>query len=77
MVFQTEYRLQVYRNLGLVFFGSVGQVSSAPDQFRMAGFKGAGGMGFRYKLNNEGLNIRLDFGFGDQTAYYFGLNEVI
>jgi len=77
LVFQTEYRLQVYRNLGLVFFGSAGQVSSAPDQFGFSRFKAAGGMGFRYRLNDEGLNIRLDIGFGDQMGYYFGLDEAL
>ncbi|WP_209330992.1 BamA/TamA family outer membrane protein [Lunatimonas salinarum] len=77
MVFQSEYRLRIYRNLGLVFFGSTGQVTSAPDQFRFSKFKVSGGMGFRYKINEEGLSIRLDFGVGDQFAYYFGLNEVI
>lgn len=76
-VFQTEYRISVYRNLGLVLFGSLGQVSPTIEGFRPSAFKAGGGMGIRYRLNDEGLNLRFDLGFGDQTAYYFGLNEVM
>lgn len=77
MVYQTEYRLPVYRNLGMVAFASAGQVASTVPSFSFRRFKYGGGIGFRYKLNDEGLNIRLDFGIGDQRAFYFGLNEVI
>ncbi|HSI77858.1 MAG TPA: BamA/TamA family outer membrane protein [Lunatimonas sp.] len=77
MVYQTEYRLPVYRNLGLVVFGNAGQVAPTVKGFSIQGFKYGGGVGFRYKLNDEGLNIRLDIGVGDQRAFYFGLNEVI
>lgn len=77
MVYQTEYRLPVYRNLGMVAFASAGQVASTVPGFSFRRFKYGGGIGFRYKLNDEGLNIRLDFGIGDQRAFYFGLNEVI
>jgi outer membrane protein assembly factor BamA len=77
MVYQTEYRLPVYRNLGLVIFGNAGQVASQVKGFTLTRFRYGGGVGFRYKLNDEGLNIRLDIGIGDQRAFYFGLNEVI
>lgn len=77
MVYQTEYRLPLYRNLGLVVFGNAGQVASQVRRFSFQGFRYGGGLGFRYKLNEEGLNIRLDIGVGDQSAFYFGLNEVI
>ncbi|MEX0883764.1 MAG: BamA/TamA family outer membrane protein [Cyclobacteriaceae bacterium] len=77
MVYQTEYRLPIYRNLGLVLFGSAGQVAPALSDFGWGRFRFGGGMGIRYKLNKEGLNFRLDFAFGDQSAFYFGLNEVI
>lgn len=77
MVYQTEYRLPVYRNLGLVVFGSAGQVAPTVKRFSTQRFRYGGGVGFRYKLNDEGLNIRLDIGIGDQRALYFGLNEVI
>lgn len=77
MVHQAEYRLPVYRNLGMVFFGHAGQVAPQPGDFGWKRFRYGAGFGFRYKLNDEGLNIRLDIAFGDQRAFYFGLNEVI
>lgn len=77
MVQQVEYRFPVYRNLGLVLFGHGGQVARDIKDFRLKRMKYGAGVGFRYRLNNEGLNIRLDIAFGDQRAFYFGLNEVI
>jgi len=77
MVYQAEYRMPVYRKLGLVFFGSAGQVSEKISSYAFKRFRYGGGMGFRYMLTDDGLNIRLDIAFGDQTAFYLGLNEVI
>jgi outer membrane protein assembly factor BamA len=77
MVHQAEYRLPVYRNLGMVLFGHAGQVAPKVGDFGWNRFRYGAGFGFRYKLNEEGLNIRLDIAFGDQSAFYFGLNEVI
>ena len=77
MVYQAEYRLPVYRKLGLVIFGSAGQVAGKVSDYRLPRFKYGAGLGFRYKLNEEGLNFRLDLAFGNQTAFYFGLNEVL
>lgn len=77
MVHQAEYRVPIYRNFGMVFFGHGGQVAQESKEFNWGRFRYGGGFGFRYKLNQEGLNIRLDIAFGDQRAFYFGLNEVI
>lgn len=77
VVHQAEYRLPIYRNFGMVFFGSAGQVSRTLSQFSVNRMKYGAGFGFRYKLNPEGLNIRIDIAFGDQRAFYFGLNEVL
>ncbi|MFD2201627.1 BamA/TamA family outer membrane protein [Shivajiella indica] len=74
---QAEYRIPIYRNLGLVVFGHAGQVAREVGEFNMRRMRYGAGFGFRYKINKEGLNIRLDIAFGDQTAFYFGLNEVI
>ncbi|KEO73480.1 BamA/TamA family outer membrane protein [Anditalea andensis] len=76
MAHQVEYRLPLYRNLGLVLFGSGGQVADRLSSYGWDRFRFGGGIGFRYRLNNEGLNIRLDLAYGDQRAFYFGLNEV-
>jgi outer membrane protein assembly factor BamA len=74
---QVEYRFPVYRNLGLVLFTGVGQVSQGRDIKLFQNQRVSGGLGFRYRLNKEGLNVRLDLGYGDQRAFYFGLREVI
>jgi outer membrane protein assembly factor BamA len=77
MVYQAEYRIPIYRNLGMVAFAHTGQVAAQVSEFGWNRFRYGGGFGFRYRLNQEGLNIRLDFAIGDQRAFYFGLNEVI
>jgi len=75
MVQQAELRLPIYRNLGMVFFGHAGQVFPDLDSLRFSNMRYGTGLGFRYRLNKEGLNVRLDLAFGDQRAFYFGLNE--
>ena len=77
MVQQAEYRFPVYRNLGMVVFAHGGQVAQQFSEYKIKNLRYGGGIGFRYKISNDGLNIRLDFAFGDQKAIYFGLNEVI
>ncbi|MFO7823795.1 MAG: BamA/TamA family outer membrane protein [Cyclobacterium sp.] len=78
MVYQVEWRFPVYRKLRMVGFGSAGQVGSSLGAFGFnANLRFAAGLGFRYRLNDDGLNLRIDFAFGDQPAFYFGLNEVI
>ena len=77
MVYQGELRFPVYGNLGMVLFSSAGQTAHKFSQYGFDRFHYGAGFGFRYKLMDEGINIRIDFGFGDQTAFYFGLNEVI
>ncbi|SNS31147.1 Surface antigen [Belliella buryatensis] len=77
IVQQLEYRLPVYRNFGLVFFGSAGQVADRFSNFGLNRTRYGAGFGFRYRLNPDGLNIRIDIAFGDQRAFYFGLNEVL
>lgn len=77
MVYQAELRLPVYGNLGMVLFGNTGQVANKVSQYAFDRFHYGAGFGIRYRMNDEGINIRIDFAFGDQTAFYFGLNEVI
>lgn len=76
MAHQAEYRLPIYRNLGMVVFGSSGQVADSASTYSLSRMRYGGGIGFRYRLSEEGLNIRLDLAYGDQKAFYFGLNEV-
>lgn len=77
MVYQAEYRMPVYRKLRLVLFASAGQVAPKVSAYAFGRFKYGGGIGFRYRLTEEGLNIRLDIAYGAQKAFYFGLNEVL
>ena len=77
MVQQVEYRTPIYRNLGMVFYAHMGQVAPKVSDFSFSRLHRGIGLGFRYRLNKEGLNIRLDIAYGDQRAFYFGLNEVI
>jgi outer membrane protein assembly factor BamA len=77
MVYQSEYRVPVHRKLGVVFFGSAGQVANRLSTFSLKGFRYGGGLGFRYRLTDDGLNLRLDLAYGNQTSLYFGLNEVL
>lgn len=74
---QAEYRFRVHRNLGMVAFAHAGQVSPSIRGFSKENFRFGAGIGFRYRLTPDGLNIRLDIAVGDQRAFYFGLNEVI
>jgi hypothetical protein len=74
---QLEYRFPVYRNLGMVMFTGLGQVQEKGKFQPLKNQRLSGGIGFRYRLNKEGLNVRLDIGYGDQRAFYFGLREVI
>lgn len=76
MAHQAEYRFPVYRNLGLVVYGSAGQVADRLSAYGFGRMRYGGGFGFRYKISEDGLNIRLDLAYGDQKAFYFGLNEV-
>lgn len=75
MAFQLEYRLPIYRKLGVVLYGSSGQVAKHINEFSFNDFHHSGGMGFRYTFGDSGLNIRLDLAYGDRRAMYFGLNE--
>lgn len=77
MVYQAEYRIPVYRKLGLVCFASAGQVADTIPSFSFKKFRYGGGLGFRYQLTDDGLNLRLDLAYGDQSSFYFGLNEVL
>jgi len=78
MVYQAEWRFPVYRNLRMVAFGSAGQIGRNTGDFGLnRNMRLGAGIGFRYQLNEEGLQLRIDLAYGDRPAFYFGLNEVI
>ncbi len=75
---QSEYRVPVYKRLGLVGFGGLGDVSSNISGFAFDNLKYSFGGGLRFALNKtEKLNLRLDYGVGkgNNSGLYFQLGE--
>ncbi|MGB6647591.1 MAG: BamA/TamA family outer membrane protein [Bacteroidota bacterium] len=78
MLLQGEYRLHVYWRFGAVVFAGIGDVSSRIGNFRLPEFKPTYGFGFRFAVSEEErLNIRLDFGFGQpgNSGFYLTASE--
>jgi hypothetical protein len=72
-----ELRWSLWRRLGLVAFGGLGQVAPDVQGFALDAFHGAAGVGLRFLfIRAEGLNIRLDVGWGaDDSGTYISLGE--
>jgi hypothetical protein len=66
--FQSELRTPVWRRVSAVAFGSVGDVASSYGALTLDTLKVAGGVGLRYRLTDQGANLRLDL-----AASQFGL----
>lgn len=78
-VLQAEYRAPLYRRLGGVIFGGVGNVSNNCDYLGMNALKYSYGGGLRIALTkSERINLRLDYGIsrgGQSSGFYFQLGE--
>jgi outer membrane protein assembly factor BamA len=77
-VFQSEYRFSIYKRLGMVIFGSSGEVGTSVNDFNLNGLKYAYGGGLRIQLTKkEKLNLRLDYGIGqgNNQGFYLQLGE--
>lgn len=75
---QGEYRRHIYKRIGVVAFGGVGNVASKISGLNFENLKYSIGGGFRYALNkSERLNLRLDYGIGkgSNSGFYFQLAE--
>jgi outer membrane protein assembly factor BamA len=75
---QAEFRQHLFSRLGVVAFGSLGQVSGRMDNFGFDNLKRAVGAGVRLMLNRqERLNIRIDYAIGSDKAsgLYFAIGE--
>ncbi|WP_235297552.1 BamA/TamA family outer membrane protein [Portibacter marinus] len=69
MMFQSEYRFQIWRRFGAVVFGSLGNVGPSLDKINPALTKWNAGLGLRYMINEEDrLNARLDYAIGKNTS---------
>lgn len=76
MVFQTEYRLPIYKRLKGVIFASTGEVFG--DYYEPAKLKSAFGLGLRYRINDAGVHLRFDVAknnFSDPLQFYLTASE--
>lgn len=73
---QAEIRLNVWKRLSAVAFGSVGVLGNDQVFLQLNSPKGAYGGGLRFRINNDGLNIRADYGIGYRsTGLYLTIGE--
>lgn len=77
IVFQMEYRMPLWKRIGIVGFTSVGDVSDKIGRFSLTNFKATFGAGLRFALKpEEKLNFRFDIGFSrESVGVYFTLTE--
>lgn len=75
-ILQTELRFPVWRKFGITVFGDIGDVAPEVTGFRSENIKSTYGFGLRYRINDEKTNVRVDFGFGDNTfGFYISFAE--
>ncbi len=65
---QAEWRFPVWGRFGGALFGGAGAVAGRIDALGADGLEAAGGAGIRYRLNDEGVHIRLDYAIGREGA---------
>ncbi len=78
LVFQAEYRIQLIKRVGVTFFGSFGDVGNKFFDYSFNNLKYSYGGGLRFAINkSEKLNIRLDYGIGQNNndGFYLQLGE--
>jgi len=74
LVFQAEYRLNVYKRFGVVIFGNTGDVGHTPADYSFKDLKYSYGAGIRFALTKtEKLNLRADYGIGSGVNHGFYL----
>jgi hypothetical protein len=72
VAFQAEYRAPVWWRFGIVGFAGIGQVSPDLSGFGLDAFHPSAGAGVRFLLSpGEGLNLRADFGFGENGSGFY------
>jgi len=70
--FQTEYRLPVWWRFGMVGFLGIGNVHPSLEEMSFSKSKYSAGFGIRYFLvPKEGINIRLDIAFGEESSGFY------
>jgi hypothetical protein len=77
ILFQAEYRRMVWKRVGVALFAGAGQVAPEVREFRFEDFWSAYGFGLRFQVGGqERINIRIDYGFGENdSGTYFMIGE--
>jgi outer membrane protein assembly factor BamA len=69
---QAEYRLKIYKAIGMVAFGGAGQVADKFSGFGLADFKPSYGLGLRIRVDKENdVNLRFDYALGKQNQGFY------
>jgi outer membrane protein assembly factor BamA len=74
---QAEFRTHIWWRLGAVVFVGAGDIGSSFKEFGWKHIRPSYGGGLRVLFNKkEGVNLRADLGFGDDSdGIYFGIEE--
>jgi hypothetical protein len=74
---QAEYRLELWRRIGVVAFGGAGEVADGFDKFTGGSILPSGGAGLRFRLTRENhVNLRADYAWGkNSSALYISIAE--
>ena len=78
LVLQSEFRLPIFKRIGVVGFGSIGNVGNNFTEITNSEIKYSYGGGIRFALNKkEKLNLRIDYGLGKgkNNGLYFQIGE--
>ena len=78
LIAQAEYRRVLKWNFGFVAFTGFGVVATDVSEFESRNIKPSGGFGLRYQLTkDEKINLRLDYGIGEQgsSGFYLTIGE--
>ena len=76
-VLQSEYRFPIYKRLGAVVFGGVGEVAATPLGWSISTIRYNYGGGLRYMVDKaQRINLRADYGFGCHSqGFYLTMGE--
>ena len=74
---QLEWRQELFWRIGLVAFGSTGQVAESFSDYGMNRWHYAGGGGLRFTFDTKKhINVRLDYALGKESSgFYISFNE--
>ncbi|MFT5834025.1 MAG: hypothetical protein ACI97N_001656 [Cognaticolwellia sp.] len=86
LIIQAEYRVPILENIitsgffkdrfKVVVFGSLGNVAPTISDFDFSNTRYAYGAGFRFRLTDDGINLRFDYGRTPQGGnFYVTFNE--